>query len=143
MPTSVLLSVKPHFAEAILAGEKKFEFRRALFRDPEVQTVVLYASSPVKRVVGEFSVGEIVSMTLDALWTHTQSSAGIERDYFDEYFSGRELGYAVEVQSARRYPQPLDLHSDFGIDHPPQSFRYLRDHVQVDLLNCCIDLVEV
>lgn len=31
MPTRVLLSVKPRFAEAILAGDKTFEFGRLLF----------------------------------------------------------------------------------------------------------------
>jgi predicted transcriptional regulator len=65
-------------------------------------------------------------MDLDELWNHTEPNAGIERDYFDQYFSGRESGYAVEVQHARRYPQPLELLQHFGIEHPPQSFRYIR-----------------
>ena len=56
MPTRVLLSVKPQFAEAILAGVKTFEFRRALFRRPDIKTVVLYASSPTCKVVGEFTI---------------------------------------------------------------------------------------
>jgi len=132
MPTSVLLSVKPRFAEAILDGEKKFEFRRAVFRDPDVQRVVLDASSPVQRVVGEFTIGEVISMDLDSLWQHTESEAGIEREYFDEYFAGRASGYAVAVGETRRYPEPLALAQHFGIQHPPQSFRYLRDLLQAD-----------
>ena len=47
MPTRVLLSVKPKFAEAILAGDKTFEFRRLLFKRDDVRTIVLYASSPI------------------------------------------------------------------------------------------------
>ncbi|MBB4635220.1 hypothetical protein [Longimicrobium terrae] len=127
MSTTVLLSVKPQFAEAILVGAKKFEFRRAVFRDPDVQRVVLYASSPVQRVVGEFTIQEIVHMDLKRLWEHTESDAGIEKEYFDEYFAGRDLGYAVAVGETRRYPEPLALDRHFGIQHPPQSFRYLSD----------------
>jgi predicted transcriptional regulator len=127
MPMTVLLSVKPQFAEAILDGTKKFEFRRALFRDPNVRRVVLYASSPVQRVVGEFTIQGIVSMDLESLWEHTESDAGIQKDYFDEYFAGRDSGYAVAVGVTRRYPEPLALEQHFGIQHPPQSFRYLRD----------------
>jgi predicted transcriptional regulator len=127
MPTTVLLSVKPRFAEAILNGAKKFEFRRAVFRDPDVQRVVLYASSPVQRVVGEFTVDAIVEMELESLWEHTELYAGIGKEYFDEYFAGRELGFAVAVGETHRYSEPLDLDRDFGIQHPPQSFRYLYD----------------
>ncbi len=53
MPIRVLLSLKPQFAAAILSGEKKFEFRRDVFSRSDVTTVVLYASSPVCKVVGE------------------------------------------------------------------------------------------
>ena len=62
MPTRVLLSVKPRFAEAILAGEKTFEFRRAVFRRQDIETVVLYASSPTCKVVGEFTIDKVLSL---------------------------------------------------------------------------------
>ena len=124
MPIRVLLSVKPQFAEAILAGHKKFEFRRAAFRQ-NVSTVVIYASSPTCKVVGEFTIDEVLSLALDALWESTQDGGAIDRQYFDQYFEGRSAGYALKVKHARRYRVPLCLHKDFGIRHPPQSFRYL------------------
>jgi predicted transcriptional regulator len=125
MPTRVLLSLKPKFAEAILAGEKTFEFRRALFRRQEIRTVVLYASSPTRKVVGEFTIDGVLSLGLDALWGATQKGGAIERGYFDQYFQGRITGHALKVKTARRYRSPLCLRADFGIHHPPQSFCYL------------------
>lgn len=125
MPTRVLLSVKPRFAEAIIAGTKKFEFRRALFRDPDVDTVVLYASSPVQRVVGEFRIADILALTPDELWARTHRWSGIDRSYFDEYFHEREVGFALQVESARAYRRPLSLQQHYGISYPPQSFCYL------------------
>jgi len=95
---------------------------------------VLYASSPVQRVVGEFTIHEIVSMDLESLWEHTETDAGIEKAYFDEYFAGLDSGFAVAVGKTRRYPEPLDLDRAFGIQHPPQSFRYLRDEAHENRL---------
>lgn len=125
MPIRVLLSVKPQFAEAILAGKKTFEFRRAVFRR-DVSTVVLYASSPTRKVVGEFTIDRVLSLRLDALWESTQNGGAIGREYFDRYFDGRSAGYALKVKRVRRYRSPLCLRRDFGISHPPQSFRYLE-----------------
>ena len=124
MPKRVLLSLKPRFAEAILAGEKTFEFRRALFRHP-VTSVVIYASSPTRKVVGEFTIGKVLFLGIDALWNSTRHGGGIDRDYFERYFAGRSQGYALKVKRARRYRLPLCLLKDLGIKHPPQSFRYL------------------
>jgi len=52
----VLLSIKPKYAEMILSGEKKYEFRRAIFKKPGISKVVIYASSPVSKVIGEFEI---------------------------------------------------------------------------------------
>ena len=126
MPTRVLLSVKPRFAEAILAGVKKFEFRRALFRRQNITTVVLYASSPTCKVVGEFTIDQVLSLTPDELWGETHHGGGIDREFFDRYFEGRETAHALKVKRARRYRWPLSLQKDLGITHPPQSFCYLK-----------------
>lgn len=125
MPRRLLLSVKPKFAEAILAGEKTFEFRRAVFRQRHIRTVVLYASSPTRKVVGEFTIDRVLTLRLDALWGLTHKGGAIERSYFDQYFRGRTVGHALKVKKARRYKSPLCLRADLGIAHPPQSFRYL------------------
>jgi predicted transcriptional regulator len=126
MPTRVLLSVKPRFAEAILAGKKTFEFRRAVFRRSGVRTVVLYASSPTRKVVGEFTIEEILTLGLDELWGATHEGGAIDRGYFDQYFQGRTTGHALKVKSVRRYRSPLCLRKTFGIEYPPQSFCYVE-----------------
>jgi predicted transcriptional regulator len=126
MPTRVLLSVKPRFAEAILAGEKIFEFRRAVFRRSGIRTVLLYASSPTRKVVGEFTIETVLTLGLDALWGATHMGGAIDRGYFDQYFQGLTTGHALKVKSVRRYRSPLCLNKTFGIQYPPQSFRYVE-----------------
>jgi predicted transcriptional regulator len=125
MQNSVLLSIKPEFAFSIFDGNKKFEFRKAIFRTTNVKKVVVYASSPVQKVIGEFTIDEILTMGINSLWETTALGAGIEKSYFSKYFEGRQQGYALKVKTTRKYRQPLSLQEDFGISHPPQSFCYI------------------
>jgi len=125
MQTKILLSIKPDFAERIFDGSKRYEFRRVLFRSESVTTIVLYASSPVKRVIGEFTVGGILKLRKQVLWERTKEHAGIEKRYFDLYFAGRRTAFAIKVSCPERYPAPIALEHAFDFSRPPQSFRYV------------------
>src|SRR5690242_20167348 len=109
----VLLSIKPDHARKIFDGSKKFEFRRSIFRNPQVKTVVVYASSPVRKVIGEFEIERIITDDLDALWEATKLHAGINKDYFDRYFTEKEQGIAIQIKSVKSYEKPLCLKDDF------------------------------
>src|ERR1700690_366799 len=104
-PTHALLSIKPRYAEAIFRGEKRFEFRRAIFRQP-VATVVVYTTSPVSRVIGEFDVEGIMTDTIEGLWNRTKHCAGIDRERFFIYFAGCKVGHAIAIGLVRRYRKP-------------------------------------
>lgn len=122
-PTSALLSIRPEFATAIFNGEKQFEFRRSIFRRP-VRTVVVYVTSPVGLVFGEFDVEGVIHDGVENLWNRTKRAAGIERERFFDYFEGREAGYAIRIGAVRPYDAPFCLTQRFGL-RPPQSFAYL------------------
>ena len=122
-PTQVLLSVKPEYASSIFKGEKGFEFRKTGFRR-QVDTVVVYVTSPVQKVLGEFDVDGILHSEISSLWERTREKAGISEATFFSYFGNKEKGYAIEVGGVRCYSEPLDLKKHFGV-HPPQSFIYL------------------
>ena len=120
----VLLSIKPEFADRIFSGKKMFEYRKAIFKNP-VSTIVVYSSSPVKRVIGEFAVKTIHHGSVDELWSQTKEYSGITRDLYDEYFANRLKGYAIEISTPILYPESKDLKKEFGII-PPQSFAYVE-----------------
>lgn len=121
----VLLSIKPEYADRILSGEKRFEFRKALFKKSDVKTVVIYATLPVGKVVGEFEIGEILNESPSKLWRSTREHSGITKSFFEKYFRGRKAGYAIGVKAAIRYETPLDLQALIPGGVAPQSFRYL------------------
>ena len=124
----VLLAIKPEYAEKIFAGTKKFEFRKTIFKDKSVSKVVVYASSPVKRVVGEFEIDEIITLEKESLWRKTHESAGISKTFFDNYFRKKELAHAIKIKTTKKYNIPLYLDLDFKIKSAPQSFIYINSN---------------
>ena len=120
----VLLSIKPEFANKIFDGTKKFEFRKSIFKNNDIKTVVVYASSPVQRVIGEFEIERILNFDLDTLWSLTQDFSGISEDFFYEYFADKEVGYAIKIKKTKKYRNPKNLREEFNL-FPPQSFAYL------------------
>ncbi len=120
----VLLSIKPEFAHEIFSGTKRYEYRKTIFRQ-KVTTVVVYASSPVSKVLGEFEIDEILHDEIEALWETTKSYSGITKDFFFSYFRSRESGYAIKIKSCELYDDPMDLQSVYG-SNPPQSFAYVE-----------------
>lgn len=120
----IILSIKPQFVEKIFAGEKRYEFRRSIFANPEVKTVVIYSSSPIGKVVGEFDIDIILHDAVASLWQKTQKQSGISEAYFTQYFTGKEKGFALKIKNAKRYDQPKCIRKDFN-RLPPQSFVYL------------------
>lgn len=120
----VLLSIKPEFAEKIFDGTKIYEFRRSIFKNKKVRTVVVYASSPVQRVVGEFEIDTILNDELQQLWNDTKDYSGISENFFFEYFTNKEKGYAIKIKKTKLYKKTLSLKDDFNTT-PPQSFKYL------------------
>ena len=126
MPQTVLLSIRPEFAEKILDGRKRFEFRRTLFRVANVTKAIIYASRPVCRVIGEFDIEEVLSLPMDALWRRTRREAGISRRFFCAYFHGKQECHAIRVSNPTRYKEPMRLDDAHGMVRPPQSFAYVR-----------------
>jgi predicted transcriptional regulator len=120
----VILSIKPEFANKIFDGSKLYEFRRSIFKDPDVKIVVVYASSPVQKIIGEFEIDHILNLALENLWDITQDFSGITKDFFLEYFENKDAGYAIKIKKTKKYNKPLCIREDFNAV-PPQSFLYL------------------
>jgi len=58
---NVLLSVKPKYAEEIISGRKKYEFRKSIFKREDIKKMYIYSSSPVKKII---AIVDIVGLIL-------------------------------------------------------------------------------
>jgi len=124
MKKRVLLSIHPEYANAILDGHKGFEFRRVLFKE-EVREVVVYATSPISRVVGTFRIEDIYADAPNELWAKTKAFAGVTKEMFDTYFKDRATAFAIKVSNPVRFSQPQPLSKYVASNTPPQSFCYV------------------
>jgi predicted transcriptional regulator len=118
----ILLSIKPEYVERIFNNTKRYEYRRVLAKN-NIDSIIVYCTYPVKKVVGELKIKSIIKKSPDAMWRLTHQDAGIGRNEFYEYFNGKSIAYAYEIESVKKYKCPKNL-SDFGISFPPQSFVY-------------------
>lgn len=122
----VLLSIKPEYAERIFTGEKKYEYRRSLFKRDDIKTVIVYATKPVGKVIGEFEIDDVLKGNPNSIWEQTKLYAGIDEIAYTEYFSKKETGFAIVIKKAKMYKKPLELIDlNPNIKNPPQSFRYI------------------
>jgi len=123
--TSVLLSIKPKYADAIMDGSKGYEFRKSLFRNGSIERVFVYSTSPVQMVVGAFEIGGIIHDHPENLWETLHGCAGIDEIDFFRYFAGRSEGFAIEVKGPQEFGEPVDPWALDPTFVPPQSFRYV------------------
>ena len=121
---TILLPIRPEYVDRILAGEKKYEFRK---RRPkkDIQKIVIYATSPVMRIVGEVTVLGLIEDSPSKIWRKTKNGAGISHAKFRGYFAGCRIAYAFHLGEACWFETPISL-LDFGISTPPQSFIYIE-----------------
>ena len=122
---NVLLSVKPKYAEKIVEGKKKYEFRRAIFKKQNIEKVYIYSSSPVSKIVAAFEIEKILKDSPEKIWTLCQKYAGISKKDFFAYFKNSEMAFAIEIgyiDSFKEYIDPFKIIENFK---PPQSFYYI------------------
>lgn len=137
-PEDILfISIKPHFVEKILAGEKTVELRRVRPTAAAPGTrVVFYASSPACEVVGVGRVKEVDLASPTAIWERHRGKLGLSRSEYRSYFAGvaEAIGLLLEdVRPLRRGVPLAVLRERLDGFEPPQSFRYL-DGEQADAL---------
>ncbi len=122
-----LLSIKPEYVEKIISGEKKFEYRKKIFKE-NVDSVVIYSTMPVGKIIGEFSLNEIICDTPENIWSKTKLFSGVEEEFFNKYFDNVKSGFALKIENLNIYQTPInpkDLFKDFVA---PQSFMYIENN---------------
>lgn len=120
----VLLPIRPRFARSIMSGKKKVEFRKVRFRD-EVSHVVVYASSPIQKILGYFEVCYVDEDPPKELWAHHNAVAGMLEGEFQAYYASSTRGIAIGIGKVCALRNPVSLRTLGGSLTPPQSFVYL------------------
>jgi predicted transcriptional regulator len=134
---AMLLSVRPRYAEAILAGTKRAEIRRQRPGIPPGTPVIIYATKPLGAVIGTANIDQICEGTPADLWDQYRQEVAVSQEEFDQYLSGTSTAYLLLLSHASRLSIPLTLDdmresADF---QPPRSYRYVNHNTLRVLVN--------
>ncbi len=122
----LLMSINPQHVDNILAGTKRFEYRKTRCKEA-IDAIVIYSTAPVMQIVAEVEVTDIIEGSPQMVWKKTATAAGIDKAFFDHYYSGRNIAVAYVLGQVKRYKTPRKL-SDFGVKAAPQSYVYIRNN---------------
>ena len=123
---SVLLSIKPKYIEKIKKGVKLYEFRRVIFKQ-DISEIYVYATAPIKKIVGKFTIDEIIQGVPQQLWKLYYKEAGISKKDFFSYYKGAHKGYAIKIKRFEMYNEPIDPYKLNSKFIPPQSYAYTNN----------------
>lgn len=134
---NVLLSIKPRFALQIIGGTKTIELRRKFTTDQVIGGVaIIYASSPLQKIVGYAHIENVLFLTLDEIWFQYGEQSKVKQDFFYQYYDGLTHGFALHLIKPVHLEREIslkELKNKYNIT-PPQSYRYLSSEILSSLL---------
>ena len=131
---AILISIKHQYAAQIFTGTKTYELRKC---QPHVEVgtpMLIYESSPIKRITGVAYYGGTIVDNPWRIWYQLCYSLGIEAKLFMDYYKTDRLAYAWKEKQAQRIDSPMQL-SDLNLTRPPQSYQFIDipDNLLTDL----------
>jgi len=125
----LLLSIRPNFADRILDGSKTVEFRRRHPRQIELGTrMLIYASSPVRALIGTAIVVEVIEASPEEIWDEYRAVGGIDHEQFNAYYAECDRAIVILLSKPVRFTNAIsldDLRCKWPGFHPPQQFAYM------------------
>ena len=119
---NIILPISPIYVEKILNGQKKYEFRKKLAKK-EVKKIYIYATTPVKKIVGEVEVKSKIVLPKEQLWIIAAERAGVTKEFYSKYFEKQNEACAYELGDVLKYNEGIML-KELGIKSVPQAFVY-------------------
>jgi len=128
---NVILSIKPKFCDAIRRGEKRYEFRKRVFKHrDEGDVVFMYATAPVKKIVGLFTIDSIFRDEPAAVWARCKEGAGLSKAEFFQYFGNSKDAFAIKIKEVQSF-KPIDPRTEISGFTPPPVILLCQGLVRV------------
>ncbi|MBF8278513.1 MAG: hypothetical protein HW390_3586 [Candidatus Brocadiaceae bacterium] len=119
-----LMPIKPQFAQLIMQGKKKAEFRKVRFLK-QVSHVVVYASSPVQKILGYFEVSHIDEGSPVDIWKRYRAIGGIIYREFQDYYADATHGVVIGIGRTYQLKHAIPLAKLDTAMVALQSFAYI------------------
>jgi len=131
MSTAAILSIKPVYANQILARTKTIELRKSAMGLSGGDVILVYSSAPEQQIGFWLRIRDVETLPVDAMWNRYQDRLGIGYEDYADYFNETENAVGFHIGEVHPViPVPLQeiqrLVSGFV---PPQGIIRLRDEV--------------
>lgn len=95
-----LMSIKPEYADLILEGKKTVEIRRTRISASQGDTIAIYATKPKARIVGYFTIEEVLWTETDKLWKNIGHCTCLSHDDYSKYADEKKMMCGISISSA-------------------------------------------
>ena len=122
----VLISIKHEFARKIYNGTKLIELRKKYPNIEKYTYCWIYEPEPIGLITGYYIINDIIDRTPERMWELFHDALGIDKERYDNYYTGRQHAYGMIIDLAVKLTIPMALR-EFGLTRPPQSYLFLRN----------------
>lgn len=132
MSKFLFISVKPDYAFKIINGQKSIELRKSRPNVKKGDYVIIYATVPIKTVIGFGKIENIIETSPSKMWEDNSTKLGIDKVSFDRYYADFNKSIGIEISSICKFEIGFSLdmikktNPSFS---PPQTYKYIS-HLQ-------------
>jgi predicted transcriptional regulator len=92
----------------------------------DVDKVYIYATKPICKIIGCFTIDTIITDTPSEVWSMTHEHGGITKQQFNGYFKCCNVAHAIKIKRLKRFDEPIDPKKVIKDFTAPQNFRYVE-----------------
>jgi putative transcriptional regulator len=126
----LFMSIKPVYAYKLIQGTKDIELRKTRPHVSRGDYAIIYASSPVKAVIGFGKIRDIIICPPINMWEKYSDRLGIDELSFKNYYKSSSKAIGIEFDFIRSIA-PISLAKIRSVDpnfHPPQIYHYVDEN---------------
>lgn len=123
---NILISIRPNFCHLIFDGMKIYEYRKKIFAHSDVDKVYIYATKPICKIIGCFTIDTIITATPSKVWSLTHEHGGITKKQFNDYFKGCNVAHAIKIKNLVKLDTPINPKDVIKGFTAPQNFIYVE-----------------
>lgn len=106
-----LIPLRPQYWDMYRDGSKIWELRKISHSPRGVDGLIIYATAPVSRIVGEVDLISTHVGYVNDVWDAVKDGCGITRKQYDLYYQDQEIAIAYRLGNVYEYPTGLWMHS--------------------------------
>ena len=110
---TILLPIKPEYVDRIIDQSKLYEYRKKRCKQ-KVDKIVIYCTAPVKKIVAEVLVEDLISSSPNQLWNITKQHARISKSKYMKYFANNDTAFAYKLGKVTKYEKAKTLEEYFN-----------------------------